>query len=190
MRTKAAHRQLALFPADRDLPDHAQGHGVQVRLDAMALHRPRQWGACWVACELYAQLELDRFWAGRLSDSREGTSWRHTLQTLGRYRLIDLGSEWRLHRQRFEQNDGGPARRRRRSGRDECALPLTGPAAPSKEALFLHLRQRWADLFGATFEVLLHDQPAPISIYPRWRIITTSAAMVIAATSAAIACRW
>src|SRR5271165_828521 len=46
--------QLALFPADRPLPDHAEGHGVQIRLGAMQLHRPRQWGACWLACQLYS----------------------------------------------------------------------------------------------------------------------------------------
>ena len=45
--------QLALFPADRPAPDHAEGHGVQIRLGAMQLHRPRQWGACWLACQLY-----------------------------------------------------------------------------------------------------------------------------------------
>ncbi len=45
--------QLALFPADRSVPDHARGHGVQVRLGAMELHAPRQWGACWLACHLY-----------------------------------------------------------------------------------------------------------------------------------------
>src|SRR5271157_705090 len=49
--------QLALFPADRPLPEHAEGHGVQIRLEAMQLHRPRQWGACWLACQLYEQLE-------------------------------------------------------------------------------------------------------------------------------------
>ena len=79
------HRQLALFPADRELPEHAKGHGVQVRLDAMALHRPRQWGACWLACQLYAQLELDRFWTERLPDSREarrgGTSYKRWCAT-------------------------------------------------------------------------------------------------------------
>jgi hypothetical protein len=48
----------------------------------MQLHWARQWGACWLACELYEQLQLDRFWATRLPDSREGTSWRHILQTL------------------------------------------------------------------------------------------------------------
>ena len=59
----ARYRQLALFPAERSVPDQAQGFGVQVRLEAMELHRPRQWGACWLACHLYEQLQLDRFFA-------------------------------------------------------------------------------------------------------------------------------
>ena len=63
-------RQLALFPADRAVPVHAEGYGVQVRLEAMELHAPRQWGACWLACQLYEQLGLDRFWAERLPSSR------------------------------------------------------------------------------------------------------------------------
>ena len=36
---------LALFPADRQLPNFAAGFGVQVRLKEMELYRPRQWGA-------------------------------------------------------------------------------------------------------------------------------------------------
>jgi hypothetical protein len=53
--------QLALFPAEKQLPEHAEGYGVQVRLEAMELNRPRQFGACWLACDLYEQLALDRF---------------------------------------------------------------------------------------------------------------------------------
>jgi len=98
------HRQLALFPADRAVPEHAKADGVQVRLEAMELHRPRQWGACWLACHLYEQLQLDRFFAPLLPNSREGTIWQHILQTLVCYRLIDPGSEWRLHRQWFEHS--------------------------------------------------------------------------------------
>src|SRR6202021_442957 len=98
------HTQLSLFSADRGLPRQAEGYGVQVRLDAMELHRPRQWGACWLSCELYEQLGLDQFWARRLRPSREGTNWCDILQTLVCYRLIDPGSEWRLHRQWFEQS--------------------------------------------------------------------------------------
>jgi transposase len=152
------HTQLVLFPADRTVPAHAQAHGVQVRLDAMELHRPRQWGACWLACQLYEQLGVHRFFADRLPDSREGTCWQHILQTLVCYRLIDPGSEWRLHRQWFEQSamadllgaDYGLAEK---NALYRCLDKLL----PHKEALFSHLRQRWQDLFGARFEVLLYD---------------------------------
>jgi hypothetical protein len=47
---------LALFPADRKLPDDADDYRLQVRLNAIELHRPRQWGACWLACQPYEQL--------------------------------------------------------------------------------------------------------------------------------------
>jgi Transposase DDE domain len=152
------YRQLALFPAKRSVPDQAQGFGVQVRLDAMELHRPRQWGACWLACQLYEQLQLDRFFAPLLADSREGTSWQHILQTLVCYRLIDPGSEWRLHRQWFEQSAmadllgedyGLVAKNALYRGLDKLL--------PHKAALFSHLRARWQDLFAVTFDVLLYD---------------------------------
>ena len=152
------HRQLALVPADREVPRHAEGHGVRVRLDAMELHRPRQWGACWLACRLYEQLDLDQFWASRLPDSRKGTQWRHILQTLVCYRLIDPGSEWRLHRQWFEQSAmadllGADYALAEKNALYRCLDKLLA----HKAALFDHLHQRWQDLFGASFEVLLYD---------------------------------
>jgi transposase len=152
------HRQLALFPADREVPACADGHGVQVRLDAMELHRPRQWGTCWLACQLYEQLGLDRFWAARLRDSRQGKQWRHILQTLVCYRLIDPGSEWRLHRQWFEQSAmadllGADYGLVEKNGLYRCLDKIL----EHKTALFDHLHQRWQDLFGAKFEVLLYD---------------------------------
>ena len=73
-------------------------HIVRIRLSEMELRRPRQWGACWLACHLYEQLELDTFFAERLPPSRKGTRWDLVLQTLCTYRLIDPGSEWRLPR--------------------------------------------------------------------------------------------
>ena len=152
------HRQLALFSAEQAVPDHAKGLGVQVRLDAMELHRPRQWGACWLACHLYEQLELDRFFAPLLPDSREGTNWQHILQTLVCYRLIDPGSEWRLHRQWFEQSAMADL-----LGEDYALVAKNAlyrcldKLLPHKAALFSHLRARWQDLFAAKFDVLLYD---------------------------------
>jgi len=150
------HQQLALFSAA--VPEHAKDYGVQVRLDAMQLHRPRQWGACWLACHLYEQLELDRFWAARLPDSREGTSWQHVLQTLVSYRLIDPGSEWRLHRHWFEQSAMGDLLGEDYSLVEKNALyRCLDQLLAHKSALFSHLHQRWQDLFSAKFDVLLYD---------------------------------
>jgi hypothetical protein len=87
--------QLALCPAHREVPEHARGYGVTVRLETMQWHRPRQWGACWLACQWYKQLELERFWEARLPASREGTCWRHIRETAVCDRVIDPGSEWR-----------------------------------------------------------------------------------------------
>ena len=152
------HRQLALFPVDRAVPAYADGYGVQVRLEAMELHRPRQWGACYLACQLYAQLGLDELFSARLADSRKGTKWRQILQTLVCYRLIDPGSEWRLHRQWFEQSAMGDL-----LGADYGLVEIHAlyrcldRLLEHKTALFDHLRRRWQDLFGARFEVLLYD---------------------------------
>jgi hypothetical protein len=149
---------LALFPADRQLPNFAAGFGVRVRLKEMELHRPRQWGACWLACYLYEQLELDEFWTECLADSREGTCWQHILQTLVCYGLIDPGSEWRLHRQWFEQSAMGDLLDEDFALVEKNALyRCLDKVLKHKEELFGHLRQRWQDLFGARFEVLLYD---------------------------------
>jgi transposase len=153
-----SRRQIALFPHDRQLPEHAKDYGVQVRLDAMQLHRPRQWGACWLACQLYEQLELHRFWATRLPDSREGTSWQHILQTLVCYRLIDPGSEWRLHRLWFERSAMADLLGEDYSLVEKNALyRCMDKLLEHKLALFSHLQTRWRDLFAATFDILLYD---------------------------------
>src|SRR5258708_5626310 len=152
------HTQLSLFPANCPPSEPAPTHGVQVRLDAMQLHRPRQWGACWLACHLYDQLDLPGFWARHLPPSRKGRDWTQILQTLVCYRLIDPGSEWRLHRHWFEHSAmadllGADFSLAEKNGLYQCLDKVL----PHKQALFSHLRQRWQDLFGARFEVLLYD---------------------------------
>src|SRR3979411_2782831 len=86
-----ALEQLKLFAAERGLAAAAPDR-VEVRLKDFELHRPRQWGGCWLFSELWKQLQLDEFWRVRLGCSREGTDWEHVLQTLVCYRLLDPGS--------------------------------------------------------------------------------------------------
>jgi transposase len=151
-------RELALYPADRIVPEHAADYGVQVQLDQFELRRPRQWGACWVACRLWDQLQLDEFWGERLPDSREGTCWRHVLQTLTAYRLIDPGSEWRLHREWFKNSAMADLLEEDFSlAQKDNLYRCLDKVLEHRQSLFKHLRRRWEDLFGVKFEVLLYD---------------------------------
>ena len=95
----ACSRTLVLFPEDRCAVIASDATVVQLRLSEMQLRRPRQWGACWLAGQLWQELQLDRFWVERLPPSRKKTHWDQVLQVLATYRLIAPGSEWRLHRQ-------------------------------------------------------------------------------------------
>ena len=69
----------SLFPADRTVPLTA-APALSLRLDDYHLSHPRQYGACWLACDLWRQLGLDQFWAQKLAPSREGTDWARLLQ--------------------------------------------------------------------------------------------------------------
>jgi hypothetical protein len=150
-------RTLSLFPEDRAIPADALD-GVQVKLREMELRRPRAFGNYWLGCQLWQQLGLREFWEERLGRGREEVAWAKVLELLVVSRLVAPGSEFRLHRQGFDQ-----------SAMDD--LLGTGFAVAEKDrlyrcldrivehktALFDHLRQRWQDLFQARFDVLLYD---------------------------------
>ncbi len=150
-------KTVALFPENR-VASIIGDEIVQIRLKDLQVKRPRQWGACWLACELYQKLELDQFWAEKLPASRKGTRWDLILQTSVIYRLLDPGSEWKLHRQWFEstamadllEEDFALVESHKLY---ECLDRLL----PHKQALFDHLTGRWKDLFNAKFDVLLYD---------------------------------
>ena len=55
-------RQIALFLEDRPAPA-LNCDVVHVRLSGLRLQRPRQWGACWLACQVWDQLRPDDFWS-------------------------------------------------------------------------------------------------------------------------------
>ena len=95
--SRSESRQLSLFPDDRLVPDDALD-AVQVRLSEMQLRRPRAFGDCWLGCWLWRQLQLESFWQDRLGKDRGDVPWTKVLQLLTVHRLIDPGSEFRLHR--------------------------------------------------------------------------------------------
>jgi transposase len=154
---KGQSRQVALFPSDRQAPEIAC-EVVQIRLNELELHRPRQWGACWLACHLWHLLGLDDFWSSRLPKNRIKTRWVNVLKTLVTYRLISPGSEWRLHREWYHRSamadllgeNGGLVQK-------DKLYRCLDKLLPHKEDFFSHLTQRWKTLFDVSFDVLLYD---------------------------------
>lgn len=150
-------RSLSLFPEDREMSG-GDIDALQVKLSEMRLERPRAFGGCWLGCELWRQLKLDEFWQARLPEGREAVPWEKVLRLLVVNRLLDPGSEFRVHRQWFDQTamaellgtDFAVAEKDRLY---RCLDRLL----EHKQQLFQHLRQRWRDLFAAQFDVLFYD---------------------------------
>jgi hypothetical protein len=154
---QAQPQEMAIFPEDRRVPA-LDCEIVRIKLSELQLYHPRQWGACWLACQLWDQLRLDKFWSDKLPASRQGTRWLNVFKTLVCYRLIDPGSEWRLHRHWYERSAMGDL-----LGEDVGLVQIDklyrclDKLFPHKEDLFTYLKQRWQALFDVGFEVLLYD---------------------------------
>jgi hypothetical protein len=149
--------QMALFPDDQSV-EIADDHVVKIRLKDVKLRRPRQWGACWLASKLYEQLGLDQFFGERLPPSRKGTRWDLIVKALCCYRLIEPGSEWKLHRHWYGNSAMGDLLG---AGFELAEIhklyQCLDRLMVHKRALFDHLTQRWKDLFNTKFDVLLYD---------------------------------
>ena len=148
---------VSLFPDDQPIPADAVD-SIQVRLSGLELRRPRVFGNCWLGCALWHQLGLNEFWRERLPEAREAVSWEKVLQLLVVNRLLDPGSEFQVHRQwlvdsamdQLLEEDFAVA------GKDRLYRCLDRVLEHKRE-LFVWLKQKWADLFQADFEVLLYD---------------------------------
>ncbi len=148
---------LSLFPEGRPVPADAID-SVQVKLSEMKLERARPYGNCWLGCELWRQLQLDRFWAERLPQGRESVAWPQVLELLVVNRLIDPGSEFRVHRQWFDHSAMDVLLRRDFAVAEKDRLyRCLDRVLEHKSELFVYLQQRWKDLFDAEFDVLLYD---------------------------------
>ena len=153
---KSGSRQMALFPEDREAPA-LDCEVVKIDVAQVSLHEPRQWGACWLALSVWDRLALDRFWGERLPPSRQGTRWLDVLKILVCYRLIDPGSEWRLHRHWYEHSALRDLLGCERVVAGDTLYRCLDKLLAHKQDFFSFLRARWAALFEARFDVLLYD---------------------------------
>ncbi len=150
-------QQMRLF-TDREgqAPDAADV--VQVKLSSLVVKQPRQFGDCWVGCQLWEELGLPTFWHDQLADQAGEVPWAKVVELLAVNRLLAPRSELYVHEKWFGQTameilldtDASVA------GKDRLYRCLDRLGCP-KKALEQHLAARWKDLFNATYDLLLYD---------------------------------
>ena len=149
--------QLKLFPSEVE-PPHNEPNIARVVLNKVRLERVRQFGNCFVGLELWRRLGLDRFYEQLLDAEAADVAWSRVAAVLAINRLCAPGSELSIAQRWYpdtalddllgiEQEKINDTRLYR------CLDRLL----PHKKELERHLKQRYGELFGAEFDVLLYD---------------------------------
>jgi len=150
-------QQLKLFPAHVEPPpDDPQV--ARVLVNKVRLERTRQFGSCWLGLELWKRLELDRFFADTVDEQEADVPWSRVAAVLAINRLCAPGSELAVEERWYPSTALDDL-----LGIEEGKLNDTrlyrclDRILPHKTKLERHLKQRYGELFGAEFDVLLYD---------------------------------
>src|SRR5208337_1741358 len=149
--------QLKLFPSAVEPPDDDL-NVARVLLNKVRLERARQLGSCFLGLELWRRLGLDKFWEGLLDPAVADVPWSRVAAVLAINRLCAPGSELAIEERWYPTT----------ALDDLLAIPegslndtrlyrCLDRLLPHKTKLERHLRERYGELFGAEFDVLLYD---------------------------------
>ena len=150
-------RQLKLFPAEVEPPED-DPNVARVLLSKVRLERSRQFGNSYVGLELWRRLQLDRFGEELIDDEQADVAWSRITALLSINRLCEPASEQAIEERWYPATalDDllGIAEGKVNDTRlYRCFYRLI----PHKTKQERHLRQRYGELFAATFDVLLYD---------------------------------
>ena len=151
-------RQMRLFTDREGQVPVAAEDVAEVILSSLVVRRPRRFGDCWVGCRLWEELGLRAFWDDALGEQRGEVPWAKVVELLVVNRLCDPRSELFIHEKWFPQTamdlllDSNAAV----AQKDRLYRALDRMVV-YKAGLEGHLAEKWRDLFGASFDVLLYD---------------------------------
>jgi len=149
--------QLKLFPAGEPVPEDDPAV-AQVLVHAVRLERTRQFGACYLGWELWKQLELDRFFAQAIDDEEADVPWSRVAALLAINRLCAPGSELAIEQHWYPATALDDLLEIPEGKINDTRLyRCLDRILPYKTKLERHLKERYGELFGAEFDVLLYD---------------------------------
>ena len=150
-------QQLRLFPSHVEPPED-DPQVARVLLHRVRLERTRQFGACFLGWELWKRLELDRFFEQVVDGESADVPWSRIAALLAINRLCAPGSELAIE-QRWYPSTALDDLLRIDDGKinDTRLYRCLDRILPYKTEMELHLKNRYGELFGAEFDVLLYD---------------------------------
>jgi transposase len=150
-------QQLKLFPSHIEPPaDDSQV--ARVLVDRVRLERTRQFGACFLGWELWKRLGLDGFFERALDDDPADVPWSRVTAVLAINRLCAPGSELAVEERWYPSTALDDVLEIEEDKINDTRLyRCLDRILPYKTQLEQHLKQRYGELFGAEFEVLLYD---------------------------------
>ncbi|HEY6388255.1 MAG TPA: IS1634 family transposase [Candidatus Acidoferrum sp.] len=150
-------QQLKLFPSHVE-PPAGDPQVARVLLNQVRLERTRQFGSCWLGLELWKRLGLDRFFEEAVEEHGADVPWSRVAAVLAINRLCAPGSELAIE-ERWYPSTALDDLLRIEEGKinDTRLYRCLDRILPHKTKLEQHLKQRYGELFGAEFEVLLYD---------------------------------
>jgi transposase len=150
-------QQLKLFPSHVEAPaDDPQV--ARVLVNRVRLERTRQFGACYLGLELWRRLQLDRFFEEAVDSYDADLPWSRVAAVLAINRLCAPGSELSIE-ERWYPSTALDDLLGIEEGKinDTRLYRCLDRILPQKTKLEQHLKQRYGELFGAEFDVLLYD---------------------------------
>src|SRR6266436_4934993 len=149
--------QLKLFPSHIEVPDD-DPQVARVLVNRVRLERTRQFGGCFLGWELWKRLGLDGFFEQAMDEQETDVAWSRVAAVLAINRLCAPGSELAIE-QRWYPSTALDDRLGIGEGKinDTRLYRCLDRMLPHKTRLEQHLKQRYGELFGAEFDVLLYD---------------------------------
>src|SRR6202165_2490764 len=150
-------QQLKLFPSHIEVPDD-DPQVARVLVNRVRLERTRQFGACFLGWEMWKQLGLDGFFEQAVDDEAAEVPWSRVAAVLAINRLCAPGSELAIE-ERWYPSTALDDLLEIEEGKinDTRLYRCLDRMLPHKRKLEQHLKQRYGELFGAEFDVLLYD---------------------------------
>ena len=149
--------QLKLFPAHIEPPAN-DPQVVRVLVNRVRLERTRQFGTCFLGWELWKRLELDDFFQQAMDEDPAEVPWSRVAAVLAINRLCAPGSELAIEERWYPSTALEDLLDLDEDKINDTRLyRCLDRMLPHKTKLEQHLKQRYGELFGAEFDVLLYD---------------------------------